>query len=224
MNDFDALLAELSPLAKAMKPDAEGDAKIVAAAEEAGADVPEPEADEDDGKPGASDGEASDADEDEDAPLGKSFAVTMPDGSVQEAYDGTEMFKALRAEMDAALLRADDHAAALEAAQAELTKSLTVSVTMLGVVRGQGALIKSLEARVATLSGQGAGRKASLTLHEKQSGTPTAPDAPDGPAILAKAMTAYAAGTFASSDIARIEAHQARGLPVPADIVARLAV
>ncbi len=221
MNDFDALLAELAPLAKAMEAP-EGDAKIKKAASEAGAeDIEQPPARDDNGDEGIEQPPVR-ADGDEEG-LSKSFQVTMPDGSTQEAYDGTEMMKAMRVRLTAVAGQADDVAAELEEARGELAKSFTASAGLLGLIRSQGDLIKSLQGDVARLGATGTGRKVALSVHEKAAGVvPAAAALVAGPSIMAKAMTAYAAGNLTSGEIARLESHLGRGNPVPADIAERL--
>lgn len=225
MNDFDELLAELAPLAKAMEAP-EGDDKVAAAAKEGGAQMPEADDEEaEEGKPGGKpddkrEGKADEVGDDEF--MGKSFPVTMADGSVQEAYDGTEMMKAMSVRLTDVTAHADELGAELDGTRGELTKALAASAGLLGIVKQQGALLKSLQADVARFGGGGAGRKASLTLHAKEAG-PAAPAAPPtGPSIMTKAMSAYDAGKLTGGDIARLESHLGRGNPVPDDIAERL--
>ena len=202
MNDFDALLSELGTLSKSMQ--TSGDVKVQAAAKEAGAVLPAGEEDAD-GKD----------DEKDDELFGKSFQVTMQDGSVQEAFDGTAMMKSLAGTVSG--LQAD-----AAVTSGELAKALTFAATVTGIVAQQGELIKSLRADLAAVSTQGRGRTAALTVMDKPGAT-AAPVAAAQPAgIMAKAMTAFNAGTFSGAEVARLEAHFGRGLPAPADILARL--
>lgn len=219
MNDFDALLTELAPLAKAMAaPD--GDAKIAAAAAEAGATLPDGTAAPADGA-GAG-GAAGDGEAGDEELMGKSFQVTLADGTIQEAYDGTAMMKAMATEMTALRTESAEHASKLDASQAELAKALQVGTSLVGLVKSQGELIKSLQGDMVRFGATGRGRQANVTVLDKPGAIAAAPAAPDVEAIMAKAMTAHTAGEFTSSDIARLEAHLGRGNPPPADLVARL--
>ena len=96
MSQFNELLAELETLAKAQP--ADGDQKIAAAAAEGGAGAPDDEDDEGEADPAAGNGEP---DGDEGKPMAKSFRVTMPDGTEQEAVDGTALVKSLGDRLDA---------------------------------------------------------------------------------------------------------------------------
>ncbi|HEY0206514.1 MAG TPA: hypothetical protein VGC15_20470 [Acetobacteraceae bacterium] len=203
MNDFDALLAELGTMSKAMQPT--GDAKVEGAAKEAGAKMPE----------GAEGDDENKEDEQDDEMFGKSFQVTLSDGSVQEAFDGTEMMKALAGTV--ASLRTEQ-----ESTGTELSKALLFATSLTQIVQHQGEMLKSLRADLAAVSTQGRGRQAAVTVLDKGNGTP-APVAAAQPAeIMAKAMTAFHAGSLTGQEVARLEAHFGRGLPAPADIVARL--
>lgn len=82
--------------------------------------------------------------------LAKSFKVTGPNGEELDAVDGTEMLKSLEAR--------------LEATEASTLGGMG---QLLGLVKSQGALIKSLSEQVGAMASQGRGRKAMLQVHER---------------------------------------------------------
>lgn len=215
MNDFDALLGELDTMSKA----AMADGKVMAAAKEGGAPMP------DQGKPTMTPEEEEaerqkqmlkGAEDGDDGMMGKSFAVTLPDGSTQEAYDGTAMLKAMGAQVTA--LAADR-----DAAKADLNKALTASTALLGVVKQQGEMLKAMHTRVEAMANTGRGRQATVSLADKPGLIAGAASVASGKDVMAKAMTAFRAGTLDGNDVSRAESHLGRGLPVPADILERLA-
>ena len=174
MNEFEALLAELAPLAKAMDAPEEGDAKVKAAAAEAGATMPS--ADTDAGAAGGEGAGAGEEDGDEEL-LGKSFSVTLADGSVQEAFDGTLALKALSTRMAELRTHGEGLAAELTATAGDLAKALQVSAGLMGVVKQQGELIKSMRADITAIGSTGRGRQATVTLVDKPGPTGAAPAA-----------------------------------------------
>lgn len=216
MNDFDALLGELDTLSKA----ATADGKVMAAAKEGGAPMPNQS------KPGMTeeDEEAererqmmkSEEDGGDDGVMGKSFAVTLADGSVQEAFDGTAMLKAMGTQVTR--LAADR-----DSARADLNKALSTSSALLGLVKQQGEMMKAMHARVEAIANTGRGRQATVNLADKPGLIVGSAPAASGNDIMAKAMTAFRAGTLDGGDVSRAEAHLGRGLPVPSDILERLA-
>lgn len=208
-NDFEALLAELAPLHKAMTTD--GDAKIEAAAKEAGADTTAAEV-----VP-----PADTTDEGEGEGLGKSFAVTLEDGTVQDAFDATDLVKSLNTRLDAAETAAEQHGTDLTTAREDLAKSLTISRTLFEMVKSQDTLIKSLQTDMARIGGQGKGRVAAVTIAERNP-APAVVQKPNGEQLMAKAMTLVGAGGLSSSDIATVEMSLQRGMPLPAHIAAAL--
>ena len=98
----------------------------------------------------------------------------------------------------------------------------------LGLIKSQGEMIKSLSARVETLSKQGTGRKALLVATERaQPGehlTKSLPqtEAPKPQEILAKCLEAQRAGKLTGGDVARAESQLNHGLAVDPQILARL--
>ena len=217
MNDFDQLLGELATLTKA----ATADSKVMAAAREGGAPMP------DMSKPAMTEEEEEaerermmmKGEEDgDDGMMGKSFSVTLADGTVQDAFDGTKMLKAMGVQV--ASLAADR-----DAARSDLTKALSASTVLVGLVKQQGELVKALHTRVEAMANTGRGRQATVSLADKPGliGGAGAGAATNGQDIMAKAMTAFQAGKLDGSDVSRIESHLGRGSPVPADILERLA-
>lgn len=207
--DFDDLLNELAPLHKALPANADGDAKVLAAAEEGGADT------------GTVTDEGA---ENEDGVLGKSFQVTMPDGSVQEAFDVADLVKSFSVRLDAAETVAAEHKTAAETNAAELAKSLTVSAKLVDMVKGQSALIKSLQDDVKRIGTQPVGRRATISVTERGSPTPPAAARLNGEQIMAKAMSLVGDGGLSSSDIATVEMSLQRGMEIPPHIAAALSL
>jgi len=210
---FEKLLAELQELqsdqetlSKALpSDDGEGDAKIQAAAAGDG------EGD-GDGKPKGEDdgdGDGADGDGGDGEPLTKSFTLKLEDGTEIEAQDGTELVKALGARLDAT--------------ESSMTKALESAI---GLIKGQGELIKSLHEQIKKLGGEGRGRRAVVSVVEKPApGSALAksePGALTGEEFLAKALDAQKAGRITSLDVATAEACLNRGERVPAHIIQRV--
>jgi hypothetical protein len=216
---LEKLMDELETMSKALPSGdtGEDDKKIqAAAAEEGDVDGDEEENDVDTGNEDEENGEA-DSDEtadgearDDDKGMAKSFSFTLEDGAVVEAEDGTELIKALMNRV--------------EKNEGALAKVLEGTVKL---IKSQGEMIKSLETRIGKLSGQGRGRKAILSIVEKQSPTmANKSEQPEGMSIqefMSKAMIAQAEGRITGSDVARAESHLNKGMPVPADIVVKVA-
>ena len=146
--------------------------------------------------------------------LMKSFSFELADGTVIDAMDGTELVKAL-----------GDRLVATETA---LAKAQTDTVEVVGM---QSALIKSLTAQVAALSGQGAGRRS--VLRTTESITPantTVVEEPMGKSLtfktggdaMAAADKAFGAGRITGLELAKCENFVGRGLQFPADLAARV--
>ena len=213
-NSFDALLGELDTMLKACTAEDDGkggDKKIKKAAGAAGEGREGGEAE------GTEGGEGSgDLEEEEGQPFGKSFTVQLPDGTTQEAYDGTELLKALHAENGA--LRAD-----LVGAGNAFNAALGVMRAMQAQQTKQGGMLKSLTAEVTALRGQGTGRRSALSVHDKPAtttggdGRPTVKPAD----VMHKAMALFNEGKMSGSDVRRIEAYQGRGIVAPPDVLER---
>lgn len=142
---YEALLEELETLQKSMDQGDSDDEKIAAAAA-AGDDDEDDEHDEPDGDEGM--GGEGDGDGDE-GPMAKSFSFQLDTGEVVEAIDGTELVKSLQNEV--ALLKSERETTA--------SQSEKVFQAVLGQLKSQGQLIKSLSAQVEKLSSEGRGRK-----------------------------------------------------------------
>lgn len=203
MSKFDELLGELETLAKAQPAD-DGDDKIVAAAADGGGQV--------DGKPDGDEGMggAGDGDGDEGKPMTKSFKVTLADGSVVEAQDGTELVKALQDRV--------------EETEGVLAKALDTAVAL---IKSQGEQIAALSGKVKALSSEGKGRKAVLSVVEKPAaGTDlaksTAEQGMKPEEFMAKALDAQRDGRLTGIEVATAEAYLNRGQPVPANIIERV--
>lgn len=230
-NDFSALLGELqalqsgnADLSKALKQDPpEGESKIQAAAADAGVEgVGDGQA----GNEAAGDAEGGAAadGETEDHPLfGKALSVTMPDGTVQKAFDGAEAVRLAHARMDRIQAEVVGIGQTLAKALAGLTEAVKGQQ---GVASEQIALIKSLQGDVARLGGSGSGRRSALTVHPK----PTAADgaaaaadaAPEPGDILEKALAAQRGKRLTAVDVARIEGNLQRGVLPDAQTMAIL--
>ena len=203
---FDALVGDLEALQKSQTLGDAGDDQRIAAAAEEGVD-------------GAGDGAMDDEGEekDEDAEMmGKSFAMTLEDGTVIEAVDGTALVKSLMEENKALAGKFSEQEESLE-------KALTL---VTGVIKQQGALIKSLQDKVVALSGEGRGRKAVVSVAEKHGAVPLAKsqsaDALSGKEFMAKCEAAFTAGRVTGREVAIAESRLNNGLEVPADIVTKV--
>lgn len=208
--DFDALVSELAAeaeageaaLAKAMPAadDKADDKKIMAAAED------------------GDDDKKKDGDEDEEGEeFGKSFTVKLDDGTEVEAFDGTQMMKALAAKNTRLEAELGKVGAGALAAVAKLSGALTAQAAKIGELT---AFTKSLQDDLARIGGQGAGRKAVVNIHEKPGagGAEAEPARLDPQAIMAKAMALQGQGAITSSAIARLEMSLQTGRGIPADL------
>ena len=161
--NFEALLAELNtevesmakalPAADDLPPgdededlDKEGTVDTAATDKKVMAAAGDGDADDEGGKP---DGDADDA-----PMMGKSMTVEI-DGKQVEAFDGTELVKSLMGQVE-------QLGGKLTASEDKLAKALTET---LGVVKSQGAVIKSLQDTVAKLATAGRGRKSAVVVH-----------------------------------------------------------
>lgn len=151
-----------------------------------------------------------------DEAFGKSFKVTLADGTEAEAYDGTAMMKSLRTDLLG--LQGDNEA---------LAKALGGAVEAIKAQReaiiSQGTLIKSLQADLAKLAGQGSGRRSVLNVLEKTA--TTAPAAASGGAqkitpqgFMAKALSLQKSGELNATDVARCEMNLNKFGQLPPDL------
>ena len=201
---FEKLLEELDVMAKAMSEEEnkQDDENIQAAAEEGHADE---EADE------AGDHEEPDGDEDENGeePMGKSFAFTLEDGTVVEAMDGTELVKSMMTRF--------------ESTESAMTKALGAAVDLIGK---QGDMIKSLQADMKKLAGEGRGRKAVVSVAEKvPAGQTMAKSEPSGLTVqefFAKAEAAFSAGRISGQELTAIDVARRSGMAIDQGLVAKV--
>ncbi len=200
---FEKLLEELDVMVKAMgEEESQDDENIQAAAE---SDHEDEEADE------AGEHAEPDGDEDENGeePMGKSFAFTLEDGTVVEAQDGTELVKSLMTRM--------------ESTESSMTKALTAAVDLIGK---QGEMIKSLQADMKKLSGEGRGRKAVVSVAEKvPAGQTMAKADPQGMStqeFFAKANQAFSAGKISGQELTVIDVSMRSGMAIDQGLVAKV--
>lgn len=202
---YEKLLDDLETLQKSYAAE-EDDKKIQAAAAEAKGDGDEEDELDADGKPtGKKVPKAKNEDGEEGAPMAKSFVVTTADGEKHEAVDGTEMIKALHAEVDAS--------------KADLTKSLTFLV---GIIKSQGNLIKALQDNYTELASQGRGRKSltAPTFDMAKSLTDSQPL--DSQGFMLKANAAFDAGRITGKDLTVCDVAIRMGQTIDQSIVSKV--
>lgn len=202
MSQFNELLNELETLAKAQP--AEGDDKIVAAAAEGGGQG-EGEGDGDGNDVG------TDGGDDGDEVLGKSFEVTLGDGTKSQAFDATLLIKSMQ-----------DQIGKLEGNENTMLKALSAATEL---IKSQGASIAKLTAKVTELGNAGRGRKAAVTVTEKTD--PTLVKSQEAPGLtgeefMAKALDAQKLGRLSGLDVAVAESCLNRGEAVPANIITKV--
>lgn len=206
---YEALLEELETLQKSMDQGDSDDEKIAAAAA-AGDDDEDDEHDEPDGDEGM--GGEGDDDGDE-GPMAKSFSFQLETGEVVEAVDGTELVKSLQNEV--ALLKSERETAA--------SQSEKVFQAVLGQLKNQGQLIKSLSAHVEKLSSEGRGRKsiaAPSAAMAKSMGADAGGLTPDR--LLAKANAAFDAGRINGKELTVIDVSLRHGAALDDGLMARV--
>ena len=141
--------------------------------------------------------------------LGKSFTVTLADGTEGEAVDATELLKAL-----------------VDRVEVGEVKTVDAIKSMLGVVKSQGDLIKSLSDQVSTLANSGRRRASVVTITEKPAAAIAAvAPAADGISVdefWGKAFAAQTKGAISSVDIAKIEFAINHNQQPPEEILARI--
>lgn len=184
------------PLGKAQKPgnDDDEDKRIRASADEDEDEDPDLDEDEDDGE------------DDNGEPMGKSYRVTLDDGSEVDAIDGSALIKSLTERMDST--------------EGSLLKALNLmadqSRQQQAVLLEQGKLIKSLHREVKRLGNEGRGRKSTVTVHDKQPTGQMAKSEPqglNGRQFLLKAEGAMTKGAINGLDLSLCEAWVNRGMP-----------
>ena len=198
---FAALLGELDTMTKALPAAEVADDKKIAAA--AGADG------DDENKEGEGDKPA------EGAPMAKSFQVTLADGTVVDAEDGTELVKSLLTRVD----NTEETIAKALGGTIDLVKALT------GQMNSTTALVKSLQTQVAELSGQGRGRKTMVSVHEKLATTDLTKSEQPGikpEEFMAKSHAAFAAHKISGHELTMIDVSMRTGNAVDQSLVAKV--
>ena len=237
---FTALIEDLEMLQKAKphpEPDGdEGDEKIRAAAGEEAAEKaeastddqaapPAKKAEKPDEEPDGDEDDPDNYDDDDGKPFGKSFGVTLEDGTAVEAYDATQILKSFDARIGSQVTELDLLKAEVTALKArDIPSADAIKADVEKVLAAQNTMLKSLQERVAALSAQGQGRKSTLTVHEKPgaAGAEARPETPSGEALMTKALIAQKQGRISGQDVARLDAYLGRGLQAPPEILARL--
>lgn len=198
LNELTALTADSEALAKALPTDGEDDAKIQTAA-----------GDEVKGK----NGEGKCDTEDDEPPMAKSFKVKLEDGTEVEATDGAELIKSLTARLDAS--------------EGEMAKAFGGAVALIksqsAVLKQQGELLKSLSEQVKKLGGEGRGRKAVVTVSEKQT-EPLAKSESGMTAqqFLLKANSAFDGGKLSGMELTTIDVALRSGQPVDPALIQKV--
>jgi hypothetical protein len=215
---FKALLERFETLQKSLPAEGSEDDDKIAAAAAASGDTPNGD-DNGEGGEGLSAGEGEGEGEGEgNEPMSKSFSITLDDGTVIDAQDGTALVKslteqvgALQGRIDAQVSEGETMAKALEAA--------------CGVIEKQDAMFKSLSAKVDALSKQGRGRASVVNVNEKPAAAAVTKPAVEGVKpddFMAKAMDKFNAGALTGRDVAIAENALAVGRAVPAEIVSKV--
>lgn len=215
-SNFDTLLAtlngvadEASTLAKSAVAAEADDKKVVAAAADAGIKPPVIAA------AGGADAGAGDGDGDEDEDEGAEFGKSLgSDADGNPLVDATDLVKSLIARQDGT--------------EGVLAKALE---TFTGTLKSQNDLIKSLSARVETLSGQGRGRKAVLAISEKpvigdlaKSGAAEDEGKITPAELMAKSNAAYEAKKISGVELNTIDACLRHREPIPAALLQKVAL
>jgi hypothetical protein len=203
MSEFDRLLAdlgEIEDMRKAAQPGAKmnDDDKIKAAADGDADDDGEEDGDEDSytGEPDGDDDNDGDGE-----PLGKSFPVTLADGTEVEALDATALLKAMQ----------DDAANQFN----PVGRALAGTVGLLKSMNGE---LVSLRKEVARMGARGAGRQSVLRVPPEQAEGMAKSDRSGPNDILAKSMAAMHRGDFNAAQVAEVEVYVSRGMPLPAHL------
>jgi len=202
-DNFEALLGELD-LLKSMPAAGEGDGEGEGEGGAAGEGEGEGAAGEGDGEGAAMEGEA----------FGKSFKVRLDDGTEQEAYDGTEILKAMSVRLGALTGDRDNLMKALGATTHALKSQRTELLE-------QRKLIKSLQDQVGKFGAQGTGRRSVLTVLEKPSTTVAENKTPSvigRQEFMNKALTLQTKGILEARDVARCEANLNQFGKLPDDL------
>lgn len=198
---FEKLLEELEVMAKSIGEDDGDDDEAIQAAAEDGKEGEHAEPD------GDEDGEVE-GDGDGDEPMGKSFAFTLEDGTVVEAQDGTELVKSLMARIDTT--------------ESTIAKALGSAVELIGK---QGDMIKSLQAEMKKMAGEGRGRKTVVSVAEKVPTGQTMAKSEPGMTVrqfFAKANAAFGAGKITGQELTAIDVSIRSGMEIDQGLVAKV--
>jgi hypothetical protein len=226
MNDFAQLLSELEEFRKASPAcDEDEDKKMGAKRNKAGSE----DDDADDKKIEAA---AKDGDKRSEAEtFGKAFRVKLEDGTETEAFDGTEMLRALHAEHEGLADRVagqqEDILKAFDLAVVTIREQREELAALKAKTAEQGTLLKSLGDKVSTIGAAGVGRRTVLAIAEKLSpsagitGAASETSAPTPNQVLMKAQFMARNNKLDWSQLPRIEAHQGRGALAPDDLLQR---
>jgi len=214
---FDALVGELSTLettmTKAIEKGDEVDDEKIEAARADGAES------QDEGEVGRTEMVAKDVKKGKASgkkpPLAKSMTVQMEDGTEVEAVDGTELVKALTEELGALSAKFDEN-------ETVMAKAMGQAVSLL---KALSTGFEKLQARVEAMANEGRGRKAVVSLTERQpsaaakaAGGETAlakaagGDGIDLNEFMAKAEEQWRAGKIGGQDLCVIEAALNNGM------------
>lgn len=192
-SSFDALMSEMGVLAKAM-PEVAPELTDEEKAAKAQADAAALEAA---GK----------------EPMVKSLQVTLADGTVVDAEDGTELVKSLM-----------DQVSGLEGVMAKALGQAVGLIKRQGEqIASHGDLVKSLQTKVAELSGEGRGRKALLSIAEKP--TQLAKSEPQGMTpqdFMVKANTAFSGGKITGQELTVIDVSIRQGQAIDTGLVSKV--
>lgn len=198
---FEKLLGEIETFSKSM-PDGSGDQKIIAAGE-----GDDDEDDENKGKEGTP------------PVMTKSMQVTLADGSVVEAEDGTALVKSLMDRMDGT--------------ESLMAKSLEATFGLVKqqgeALKSQGQMIKSLQEKIVAMSSEGRGRKTVLDVHQQivaGAGQSMTKSMGEGQMtqqeFMAKSNDAYKAGRISGIEFTAIDVSLRSGQAVDQGVIAKV--
>lgn len=165
--------------------------------------------------------------------MAKSFTLKTDDGETLQVVDASEMIKALTGRLDVTASTMEEtftNVVNVMKGQGELVKALTVRFEeQTATIAAQDTLIKSLQAEVTKLGSLPAGRRAVVTVAERQAAPATdlmakagMPEGVTTDDFFAKALNMQGEGKLTGVDIAIAEASINAGQPVPPSIVRRV--
>ena len=235
MSQYETLIGELSAMqadtetmTKAIPADAGKDDKnIQAAAKNGGGENDEDEEGERDEKGNLIDQATAGIDGPDkgkaaggDASMTKSITAVV-DGKPEEMIDATEILKSL-----------DNSILDLQSENKDMAKafgeSVTLTKSLISVVKSQGELIKSLNAKVEEISGQGRGRKTVISVNARPDPMAKALEGQQAKKtvtygeVMEKCLAAQAAGKLTVMDVARAESSINERQPIPQEILKAL--